>query len=72
MKYMPIFYVYTFIRNFAAQYWLSSQTVSFCQEGIQKLIPCYDKYLNTGGNCLKSMAKGMDCHYIISLTLFTF
>jgi histone-lysine N-methyltransferase SETMAR len=30
--------------------WLSSQAADFFDTGIHKLIPRYDKYLNSGGN----------------------
>jgi hypothetical protein len=30
--------------------WLQSQASSFYDEGIQKLVPRYDKCLNNGGN----------------------
>jgi hypothetical protein len=30
--------------------WFASQAVSFCDAGIQELVPCYDKCLNNGGN----------------------
>jgi hypothetical protein len=30
--------------------WLSSQAADFFDTGIQKLIPRYDKYLNSGGD----------------------
>jgi hypothetical protein len=32
---------------------LSSQAVMFYEKGIQKLVPCYDKCLNNGGNCVE-------------------
>ena len=31
------------------QKWLTSQAAAFCEEGIQKLVPRYDKCLNNGG-----------------------
>jgi histone-lysine N-methyltransferase SETMAR len=34
----------------AVQKWLSSQAAPFYDEGIQKLVSCYDKCLNNGGN----------------------
>jgi histone-lysine N-methyltransferase SETMAR len=34
----------------AVQKWLSSQVATFYDEGIQKLVSCYDKCLNNGGN----------------------
>jgi hypothetical protein len=34
----------------AVQKWLSSQAATFYDEGIQKLVSCYDKCLNNGGN----------------------
>jgi len=33
----------------AVQKWLTSQAAAFCKEGIQKLVPPYDKCLNNGG-----------------------
>jgi len=33
----------------AVQKWLTSQAAAFYEEGIQKLVPCYDKCLNNGG-----------------------
>ena len=33
----------------AVQKWLTSQAASFYEEGIQKLVPRYDKCLNNGG-----------------------
>jgi histone-lysine N-methyltransferase SETMAR len=35
----------------AVKKWLSSQAATFYEEGIQKLVPHYDKCLNNGGNC---------------------
>jgi len=32
----------------AVQKWLTSQAAAFYEEGIQKLVPCYDKCLNNG------------------------
>ena len=32
----------------AVQKWLTSQAAAFCEEGIQKLVPRYDKCLNNG------------------------
>jgi hypothetical protein len=34
----------------AVKKWLSSQAATFYKEGIQKLVPCYDKCLNNCGN----------------------
>ena len=34
--------------NDAVQKWLTSQATTFCEEGIQKLVLCYDKCLNNG------------------------
>jgi len=31
------------------QKWLTSQAAAFYEEGMQKLVPRYDKYLNNGG-----------------------
>ena len=33
----------------AVQKWLTSQAAAFYEEGVQKLVPCYDKCLNNGG-----------------------
>ena len=33
----------------AVQKWLTSQAAAFYEEGIQKLVPRYDKCLNNGG-----------------------
>ena len=33
----------------AVQKWLTSQAAAFCEDGIQKLVPRYDKCLNNGG-----------------------
>jgi hypothetical protein len=33
----------------AVQKWLTSQAATFYEEGIQKLVPRYDKCLNNGG-----------------------
>ena len=33
----------------AVQKWLTSQVAAFYEEGIQKLVPHYDKCLNNGG-----------------------
>jgi hypothetical protein len=33
--------------------WLSSQTADFFDTGTQKLIPRYDKCLNSGGDCVE-------------------
>jgi len=33
----------------AVQKWLTLQTATFYEEGIQKLVPHYDKCLNNGG-----------------------
>jgi hypothetical protein len=34
----------------AVKKWLSSQAATFYEEGMQKLVPHYDKYLNNSGN----------------------
>ena len=34
----------------AVQKWLTSQAAAFYEEGIQKLVPRYDKCLNNGGD----------------------
>jgi hypothetical protein len=36
--------------NEAVKKWLSSQVIMFYEEGIQKLVPPYDKCLNNGEN----------------------
>jgi hypothetical protein len=36
--------------NEAVNTWFASQATSFYDAGIQKLVPCYDKCLNNGGN----------------------
>jgi hypothetical protein len=33
--------------------WFASQVASFCDAGIQKLVPRYDKCLNNGANYVK-------------------
>jgi len=33
----------------AVQKWLTSQAATFYEEGVQKLVPRYDKCLNNGG-----------------------
>ena len=33
----------------AVQKWLTSQAAAFYEEGIPKLVPRYDKYVNNGG-----------------------
>jgi hypothetical protein len=33
--------------------WLSSQAADFFNTGIQKLVPAYDKYLNSGNDCVE-------------------
>ena len=38
----------------AVQKWLTSQAATFYEEGIQKLVPRYDKYLNTGGKYVET------------------
>jgi len=37
----------------AVQKWLTSQVATFYEEGIQKLVPRYDKSLNNGGKYVK-------------------
>ena len=37
----------------AVQKWLTSQAATFYEEGIQKLVPRYDKNLNNGGECVE-------------------
>jgi hypothetical protein len=36
--------------NEAVNTWFASQAASFYDAGIQKLVPCCEKCLNTGGN----------------------
>jgi hypothetical protein len=45
--------------------WLSSQTADFSDTGIQKLIPRYDKCLNSGGDYVKKQLK-----YVSIICLF--
>jgi hypothetical protein len=33
--------------------WLSSQVADFFDTGIQKLIPRYDRFLSSGGDCIE-------------------
>ena len=33
--------------------WLTSQAAAFYEEGIQKLVPHYDKCINDGGKCVE-------------------
>ena len=35
--------------------WLNTQVAAFYDEEIQKLVPCYDKCLNSGSECRKIM-----------------
>jgi hypothetical protein len=37
----------------AVNTWSASQAASFYDTGIQKLVPCYIKCLNNGGNYIK-------------------
>ena len=37
----------------AVQKWLTSQEAAFYEEGIQKLVPCYDKCLNNGSEYME-------------------
>jgi hypothetical protein len=37
----------------AANTWFASQAASFYDAGIQKLVSCYNKCLNNGGNYVK-------------------
>jgi len=37
----------------AVQKWLTSQAAAFCKEGVQKLVPRYDKCLNNGGEYME-------------------
>jgi hypothetical protein len=34
----------------AVNTWFASEAASFCNAGIQKLVPCYDRCLNNSGN----------------------
>ena len=34
----------------AAEHWLNMQKAVFYDDGIQKLVPCYDQCLNSGGD----------------------
>ena len=38
----------------AVQKWLTSQAAAFYEEGIQKLVPRYDKCLNNGGEYVEN------------------
>jgi hypothetical protein len=37
--------------------WLSSQAATFYEEGIQKMVPRYKKYLNSGGHYVEKYFK---------------
>jgi histone-lysine N-methyltransferase SETMAR len=37
----------------AVNTWFASQVASFYNAGIEKLVPCYDRCLNSGGNYVK-------------------
>jgi hypothetical protein len=37
----------------AVNTWFASQAASFCDAGIQKLVPCYNKCLKNGGNYIE-------------------
>jgi hypothetical protein len=37
----------------AVNTWFASQAALFYDAGIQKLVPCYDKCINNGGNYVK-------------------
>ena len=59
----------------AVQKWLTSQAAAFYEEGIQKLVPRYDKCLNNGGeyveiNSLKNVES--DNNKILYETLLDF
>jgi hypothetical protein len=44
--------------------WLSSQVAHFFDTGIQKLIPGYDKCLNSGGDYVEKQLKYEDIFFI--------
>jgi len=59
------FHMFMHLKSFLAGRWFhddevkeavttcfASQVPSFYDEGIQKLVQCYDKRLNSGGNCV--------------------
>ena len=39
----------------AVQKWLTLQAAAFYEEGTQKLVPCYDKCLNNGGEYVEKL-----------------
>ena len=45
----------------AVQKWLTSQAAAFYEEGIQKLVPRYDKCLNMAANMWKNSLKNVEC-----------
>jgi len=58
----------------AVQKWLTSQVAAFYEEGIQKLVPHYDKCLNNGGKYVKNGLKNVesDNNKILYETLLDF
>jgi hypothetical protein len=40
----------------AVNTWFALQATSFYNAGVQKLVPCYNKCLNKGGNYVHQMA----------------
>jgi hypothetical protein len=41
----------------AVQHWVKTLAAYFFDEGIQKLVPRYDKCLNLGGDCVEKKLK---------------
>jgi len=58
----------------AVQKWLTSQAAAFYEEGIQKLVPRYDKCLNNEGEYVKNSLKKVesDNNKILYETLLDF
>ena len=58
----------------AAQKWLTSQVGPFYEEDIQKLVPCYNKCLNNGGEYVEKYLKNVesDNNKILYKTLLNF
>ena len=58
----------------AVQKWLTPQAPAFYEEGIQNLVPRYDKCLNNGGEWWKYSLKNVECdnNKIVYETLLDF
>jgi len=58
----------------AVQKWLISQAAAFYEEGIYKLVPRYDKYLNNDGEYVENSLKNVesDNNKILYETLLDF